>query len=101
MCETAPLLTEFFLRSDYVYGWVSWKAHDGFPKAQSAMNIAETFLNFLYLYLVHLDGSLEALSLAPVIGLITVVMTCSKTVLYVFNVSASFGARRCAFVSDY
>ncbi len=70
---------------DYIYGFVAWDAKDGFPKAQSSMNIIETVLNFYYLYLVHQDRSLSALSLAPVVGLVAVVMTASKTVLYLFN----------------
>ncbi|KDN48465.1 hypothetical protein K437DRAFT_245637 [Tilletiaria anomala UBC 951] len=76
---------ELYGTIDYIYGPTAWNAMDGFPKAQSVMNIAETILNFLYLYLAYVDKSLEALCIAPVIGFTAVIMTASKTVLYLFN----------------
>lgn len=79
----APYAT--YVNIDYIYGWPSVQSFDGFPKAQSMMNIIETVLNFAYLYLAHVDASIEALSIAPVVGLVAVVMTASKTVLYLFN----------------
>ena len=45
------------------------------------MNVVENVLNIIYLYLVHVQGS----SVAPLIGLTSIVMTLSKTMLYWLN----------------
>ncbi|KAG8872349.1 hypothetical protein FRB98_009656, partial [Tulasnella sp. 332] len=64
---------------DATYGWGAFYNNDGFPNAQSAMNIIECFLNFVYVYL----GSDAAL--APLVGFTVANMTLSKTVLYIFR----------------
>ena len=42
------------------------------------MNLIENFMNFLYLYKIHVAPS----PLAPLIGLVGATMTLSKTILY-------------------
>lgn len=63
---------------DYVYGVESLQRNDGFPNAQSLMNIIETLLNLTYLYFTHVSGA----TVAPLIGFAAATMTLSKTVLY-------------------
>ncbi|PFH51585.1 hypothetical protein AMATHDRAFT_58683 [Amanita thiersii Skay4041] len=63
---------------DHVYGVPAFEAGDGFPSAQSFMNILETLLNLAYLYLAHVTQS----PAAPVVGFASAVMTLSKTMLY-------------------
>lgn len=63
---------------DYVYGFPAFESRDGFPGAQSFLNLIESALNFTYLsYWARGEGAAAAL-----VGLISVVMTLSKTVLY-------------------
>lgn len=63
---------------DYFYGLPAFEANDGFPGAQSFMNLIESALNFIYLsYWARGDGVS-----AVVVGFISVIMTLSKTVLY-------------------
>ncbi|THH15870.1 hypothetical protein EW146_g4678 [Bondarzewia mesenterica] len=69
---------EIYQEIDYVYGVKALEDGDGFTNAQSALNIVETFLNILYVYLAHVTHW----PAAPVIGFASVVMTLSKTVLY-------------------
>lgn len=76
-----------YMDVDYIYGLPSWDTNDGFPAAQSLMNVGESFLNLLYIYLAHVKATESSLAIAPVWGLISVTMTLSKTVLYVLNVS--------------
>lgn len=78
-----------YMDIDYIYGLPSWNTHDGFPAAQSFMNIIETLLNFVYLFLVHIQNSPQSIAVAPVVGLIAAIMTLSKTVLYWLNVSTT------------
>lgn len=77
-----------YMDIDYVYGLPSWDTKDGFPAAQSLMNVGESILNLFYIYLVHVKATPAALAIAPIFGLITVTMTLSKTILYVLNVSS-------------
>ncbi|PWZ00517.1 HlyIII-domain-containing protein [Testicularia cyperi] len=74
-----------YMDIDYVYGLPSWDTKDGFPAAQSLMNVAESILNLFYIYLAHVKGTEASLAVAPVWGLVSVIMTLSKTVLYVLN----------------
>ncbi|KAJ9478191.1 ADIPOR-like receptor IZH2 [Pseudozyma hubeiensis] len=74
-----------YMNIDYVYGLPSWDSKDGFPAAQSLMNVGESIINLFYIYLVHVKATPEALAVAPVYGLVTVIMTLSKTFLYVLN----------------
>lgn len=71
---------------DYIYGLPSWNTKDGFPAAQSLMNVGESILNLLYIYLVHVKATPASLAVAPIYGLVAVTMTLSKTILYVLNV---------------
>lgn len=43
---------ELYGRIDYVYGWKAYHAKDGFPAAQSALNVVESLLYAGYLCLV-------------------------------------------------
>jgi len=63
---------------DLVYGLPTLKSGDGFPAAQSFLNVIETFMNILYLYLAHV----AQWPAAPLIGFASIVMTFSKTLLY-------------------
>ncbi|KAJ1028594.1 hypothetical protein NDA16_001760 [Ustilago loliicola] len=76
---------KLYMNIDYIYGLPSWDTKDGFPAAQSLMNVAESFLNLLYVYLVHLKATPGSIAVAPIWGLVAVTMTFSKTVLYVLN----------------
>ncbi|KAH7907060.1 hypothetical protein BJ138DRAFT_542939 [Hygrophoropsis aurantiaca] len=69
---------EIYQEVDYVYGLKALQDGDGFTNAQSLLNVIETLMNLVYLYLAHVYGS----SVAPLIGFAAVVMTLSKTVLY-------------------
>lgn len=80
-----------------MYGVESLLRNDGFPNAQGTsstylhvyftsltahppalLNIIETLLNLVYLYLAHISPT----PAAPLIGLASATMTLSKTVLY-------------------
>ncbi|KXN89027.1 hypothetical protein AN958_06378 [Leucoagaricus sp. SymC.cos] len=64
-----------------VYGLPALESNDGFTNAQSFMNIIETLLNLIYVYLAHKvqwPG-------APVIGFGVALVTLSKTLLYWLN----------------
>ncbi|TKY87139.1 hypothetical protein EX895_003816 [Sporisorium graminicola] len=74
-----------YMTVDYIYGLPSWDSKDGFPAAQSLMNVGESILNLFYIYLVHIKATPAALAVAPIWGLIAVTMTLSKTILYVLN----------------
>ena len=50
----------------------------GFPNAQAFLNIIETILNIIYLYLAHVSSSPKA----PLIVFAAATMTLWKTVLY-------------------
>ncbi|SOV04563.1 related to Adiponectin receptor 1 [Ustilago sp. UG-2017a] len=76
---------KLYMNIDYIYGLPSWDAKDGFPAAQSLMNVVECFLNLFYVYLVHLKATPKSIAVAPVWGLIAVTMTLSKTILYALN----------------
>lgn len=78
---------------DHVYGWKAFNAKNGFTAAQTALNVVETVMYLVYLYMLWtradktLDGVKRTLSgrdgaLAVVIGFSAAVMTLSKTILY-------------------
>ncbi|KAH9950702.1 hypothetical protein B0H21DRAFT_721141 [Amylocystis lapponica] len=69
---------ELYQDTDYIYGVPALDAGDGFPNAQSALNVVENLLNMLYLYLAHGVGT----PMAPVVGFASATMTLSKTALY-------------------
>lgn len=79
-----------YMTVDYIYGLPSWDSKDGFPAAQSLMNVGESILNLFYIYLVHVKATPSSIAVAPIWGLVAVVMTLSKTILYVLNVSDFF-----------
>ncbi|KZF23515.1 hypothetical protein L228DRAFT_282236 [Xylona heveae TC161] len=100
----------FYGSVDYVYGLPAFEQSDGFPAAQSALNLLETFLYVAYLAIVFRYGKVvsgrgrgapksrkagwlgqprvvsgQMAGAAVLIGYATAVMTLSKTVLYWLN----------------
>ncbi|KAF7303845.1 hypothetical protein MIND_00614400 [Mycena indigotica] len=67
-----------YQRVDLVYGVEALERGDGFTNAQSLLNVIETLLNVLYVYLAHV----KAWPPASLVGLSAATMTLSKTVLY-------------------
>ncbi|KAI1771311.1 hypothetical protein F4818DRAFT_429685 [Hypoxylon cercidicola] len=79
---------------DHVYGWQAFEARNGFTSAQGSLNVVETAMYCLYLYLYYTAGvrvarssSTKVLTGRPAaVAVLTVfsasVMTLSKTVLY-------------------
>ncbi|KAF7303846.1 hypothetical protein MIND_00614500 [Mycena indigotica] len=63
---------------DRLYGKPWFDRGDGFPNAQSLLNIFETTLNLLYVYAAHI----AAWPPAPLLGVASATMTLSKTLLY-------------------
>lgn len=67
-----------YAKVDLIYSREVFESKDGFPGAQAFLNLIESALNFTYLALwVRGDGAAAVL-----VGLVGVVMTLSKTVLY-------------------
>ncbi|KAF9450843.1 hypothetical protein P691DRAFT_664456 [Macrolepiota fuliginosa MF-IS2] len=66
---------------DYVYGVHALENNDGFTNAQSFMNVVETLLNIVYVYLAH-GAQWPG---ASTIGFGAALMTLSKTILYWLN----------------
>jgi len=66
----------FYGTVDKVYGWDAFNNKDGFTGAQAAMNVPETALNFVYLYL----GSNSPVG--PLVGFTAASLTFAKTALY-------------------
>lgn len=69
------------LQVDTFYGTAAWEEQDGFTSAQAFMNLVETALNFLYLYL----GStlpLSRIGQVNLVGFSAAILTVAKTVLY-------------------
>ncbi|KAI5886367.1 uncharacterized protein SCHCODRAFT_02641559 [Schizophyllum commune H4-8] len=69
---------EIYQEIDWVYGVRALEDGDGFPNAQAFLNVIETVLNLMYLYLAHISDSPKA----PLIGFAAAAMTLWKTVLY-------------------
>ncbi|KAI0714107.1 hypothetical protein C8Q72DRAFT_878670 [Fomitopsis betulina] len=63
---------------DYIYGVKAYQEGDGFPNAQSLLNVVENGMNIGYLYLAHVKGTPSA----ALLGFASAVMTLSKTALY-------------------
>ena len=103
----SPIWTPYavYARVDYVYGFPAWEEKDGFPAAQSSMNLIETAVYFAYLWAVAKYGtesrSVEGrgwygmswwgrarvmkgreAGVAVLLGLVGSLMTASKTMLY-------------------
>ncbi|THU83181.1 hypothetical protein K435DRAFT_784304 [Dendrothele bispora CBS 962.96] len=69
---------EIYQNVDLIYGVPALVEGDGFPNAQSLLNIVETFLNIAYLYYAHV----AAWPPATLIGFTSAALTLAKTVLY-------------------
>lgn len=80
---------------DHIYGWEAFDAKNGFTAAQTALNVVETLMYLVYLWMVWrraektIEGDVKKRvmsgrngALAVVIGFSAAVMTLSKTVLY-------------------
>ncbi|MCJ1356386.1 MAG: hypothetical protein MMC33_006381 [Icmadophila ericetorum] len=108
----SPIWTPYALYGtvDYIYGFPAWEANNGFTAAQGSLNVLETLMYAVYLYMVlsygeNLDvqgagapsvkylgwisearvlGGKEA-GAAVLLGFSAAVMTVSKTVLYWLN----------------
>ncbi|KAI9246260.1 hypothetical protein BDA99DRAFT_489919 [Phascolomyces articulosus] len=64
---------------DKFYGIEAWNEEDGFTGAQAFMNLVETALNFVYLWMVSNSQKPGRTSL---VGFSAVILTVAKTVLY-------------------
>ncbi|KAL7270702.1 hypothetical protein RUND412_006579 [Rhizina undulata] len=67
---------------DYVYGFKFLEEKNGFTSAQGVMNLLEVLLNFIYVW-GWWKGSSSGW--VPMTGFMSVVMTESKTILYLLN----------------
>jgi hypothetical protein len=76
---------------DHIYGWKAFNAKNGFTSAQGFLNVVETLMYAVYLWLWYSRGratsagrvvSGRAAALAVLVGFSAAVMTLSKTVLY-------------------
>ncbi|KAI1655052.1 hypothetical protein F4813DRAFT_187750 [Daldinia decipiens] len=90
-----PLYTPYKLYGevDHVYGWKAFHARNGFTSAQGALNVVETALYLVYVYIYLGSGAAVAgratrvlsgrpAALAIVLAFSAAVMTLSKTALY-------------------
>jgi len=66
----------FYGTVDKLYGWESFNRKDGFTGAQSAMNVVETALNVVYMYIESTSP------VAPLVGFTAASLTLAKTMLY-------------------
>ncbi|KAG8905593.1 hypothetical protein FRB99_008591 [Tulasnella sp. 403] len=67
---------EIYVKIDKIYGFEALETKNGFTNAQSMLNVIESALNYLYVYL----GTKH--TMAPFIGYSAALMTLSKTLLY-------------------
>jgi len=67
-----------YMNIDYIYGLPALLERNGFTNAQAMMNVVETLLNILYLYLAHVAKWPPA----PIIGFASAALTLGKTALY-------------------
>ncbi|GAA5794748.1 hypothetical protein HPULCUR_000094 [Helicostylum pulchrum] len=65
---------------DHFYGHHALAIKDGFTGAQATMNVIETFLNILYLYLLRQENI--TVGQCNLVGFSGALMTLSKTILY-------------------
>jgi hypothetical protein len=58
----SPIWTPYaiYVEVDHVYGWKAFNNGDGFPAAQSTMNLVEVALYFVYLWIVLKHGGNSA-----------------------------------------
>lgn len=66
---------------DTFYGVVAWEERDGFTSAQAFMNLVETALNFLYLYL-GANFPVSKIGQVNLVGFSAAILTIAKTILY-------------------
>jgi hypothetical protein len=96
-----------YSKVDYIYGFPAYDSGNGFPGAQSALNVIETLIYLAYLFIVYFHGQPtaaqgrgalaketvgwlaegrnvngKAAALAVLVGFSASLMTLSKTVLY-------------------
>lgn len=72
---------QLYITIDKLYG----DLNDAFGKSQSAVNVLETILNFIGLYLYTLDqNSKSQQRRGLVVLLVALSATCAKTILYAF-----------------
>ncbi|KAI7850470.1 hypothetical protein BDC45DRAFT_487865 [Circinella umbellata] len=64
---------------DKFYGIEALNEHDGFTAAQASMNLVETVLNFLYLWMA---SDSQKSGRASLVGFSAAILTVAKTVLY-------------------
>lgn len=95
---------ELYAKTDYVYGWKALQDKNGFTSAQGTLNVIETLMYGVYLYLYFAKGTAvgakgakkvvtgRAGALAVLVGFSAAVMTLSKTVLYCEFQSLGFGS---------
>lgn len=76
---------------DHIYGWKAFHAKNGFTAAQGFLNVVETLMYAVYLWLWYSRSEVTAQgrvvtsragALAVLIGFSAAVMTLSKTILY-------------------
>lgn len=76
---------------DHIYGWKAFRANNGFTSAQGFLNVLETLMYAVYLWLWYSRGEVTSQgrvvtgrigALAVLVGFSSAVMTLSKTVLY-------------------
>ena len=88
-----PLWTPYKLYGevDHMYGFKQWNAGNGFTAAQTILNVIETAMYFVYLWVLYQNGkstpsgraiSGRAGATALLFGFSAAVMTLSKTLLY-------------------
>lgn len=71
--------SSLYSKVDLVYSLQTFEEGDGFPGAMVSLNLIESALNFTYLaFWARGDGAAAAL-----VGLVGIVMTLTKTVLYI------------------
>ncbi|KAI0841619.1 hypothetical protein F5Y06DRAFT_194904 [Hypoxylon sp. FL0890] len=94
-----PLYTPYKLYGevDHVYGWKAFRARNGFTAAQGTLNLVETAMYCVYLWLYYNAGasvkgrattrvlSGRPAAVAVLMAFSAAVMTLSKTVLYWLN----------------
>jgi len=85
----------FYATVDHVYGASALAEKDGFPPAQSLMNLVESALNFIYLAKYFSTSGETGRGGMLVVGFMGVVMTLAKTVLYML-VEVCSGGRHVA-----
>ncbi|ORX46068.1 hypothetical protein DM01DRAFT_1294125 [Hesseltinella vesiculosa] len=69
---------------DYVYGLPALHARDGWTSAQASLNLVESTVNLLYLYLASQPAQYNP-GKVQLLGFSSVLLTLNKTILYLLN----------------